>query len=84
MPAMEQNRERAVLMRGHGHARSAGPSPNSGPRRKPNLYYVLLRLDPGRDDERWQERFGFRQIENRKRRVLWNGVPIKCTGTCRH
>ena len=31
-----------------------------------------------------QERFGFRQIENRNGVLLWNGVPIKCTGTCRH
>jgi beta-galactosidase len=51
---------------------------------KPNLYYVMLRLDSGGTTERVQERFGFRKIENRQGVLLWNGVPIKCTGTCRH
>jgi len=39
---------------------------------------------PGRTTERVQERFGFRKIENRSGVLLWDGVPIKCTGTCRH
>ena len=51
---------------------------------KPNLYYVLLRLDSGPSTERVQERFGFRKIEIRQGVLLFNGVPIKCTGTCRH
>jgi len=51
---------------------------------KPNLYYVLLHLDSGGKTENVQERFGFRKIENRNGVLLWNGVPIKCTGTCRH
>ena len=45
---------------------------------------MLLRLDSGGTTERVQERFGFRKIENRNGVLLWNGVPIKCTGTCRH
>jgi beta-galactosidase len=51
---------------------------------KPNLYYEVWRLDSGSTTERVQERFGFRQIENRNGVLLWNGAPIKCTGTCRH
>ena len=59
-------------------------SPKLWSAEKPNLYYVLLRLDAGGTTERAQERFGFRKIENRNGVLLWNGVPIKCTGTCRH
>ena len=44
----------------------------------------MWRLDSGSTTERVQERFGFRQIENRNGVLLWNGAPIKCTGTCRH
>lgn len=52
---------------------------------KPNLYYVVLSLtQDGKVMERVEERFGFRQIEIKNGVVLWNGVPIKCTGTCRH
>ena len=52
---------------------------------KPNLYYTVLTLSVGgKVVERVQERFGFRQIEIKNGVVLWNGVPIKCTGTCRH
>jgi beta-galactosidase len=51
---------------------------------KPNLYYVVFSLASGEQTERVQERFGFRKIENRNGVLLWNGVPIKCTGTCRH
>ncbi|MBI2300059.1 MAG: discoidin domain-containing protein [Armatimonadetes bacterium] len=52
---------------------------------KPDLYTVVLTLRvDGQFTERVEERFGFRQIEIRGGVVLWNGVPIKCTGTCRH
>jgi len=51
---------------------------------KPALYYEVVSLATGDQTERVQERFGFRQIENRNGVLLWNGVPIKCTGTCRH
>ncbi len=34
--------------------------------------------------ERVEERFGFKQIEIKNNVVLWNGMPIKCTGICRH
>jgi beta-galactosidase len=63
---------------------SAVKAPNLWSAEKPNLYYVLLRLDAGPAAERVQERFGFRKIEIRKGVLLFNGVPIKCTGTCRH
>jgi beta-galactosidase len=59
-------------------------SPKLWSAEKPNLYYVVLSLDSGGTTERVQERFGFRKIENRDGVLLWNGVPIKCTGTCRH
>jgi beta-galactosidase len=51
---------------------------------KPNLYYLLLRVDSGGTKEYVEERFGFRKVENRNGVLLWNGVPIKCAGTCRH
>jgi len=52
---------------------------------KPNLYYVVFQLTgEGKDIERVEERFGFRQIEVKDHVVLWNGMPIKCTGICRH
>ena len=52
---------------------------------KPNLYYVMLQLSvAGKPVERVEQRFGFRQIEVKNNVVLWNGVPIKCTGICRH
>ena len=52
---------------------------------KPNLYYLVTTLSSGgKPLERIQERFGFRQIEIKDGVLLWNGVPIKCTGTCRH
>ncbi|MGD0768241.1 MAG: glycoside hydrolase family 2 TIM barrel-domain containing protein [Tepidisphaeraceae bacterium] len=60
-------------------------SPKLWSAEKPNLYYVVLALDAnGAAVEHVQERFGFRKIEIRNGVVLWNGVPIKCTGTCRH
>jgi beta-galactosidase len=66
-------------------------SPKLWSAEKPNLYYVVFTLtdfgvqpaQPNRT-ELVQERFGFRKIENRNGVLLWNGVPIKCTGTCRH
>ncbi len=52
---------------------------------KPNLYYVVLQLTQGgKPGERVEQRFGFRQIEIKNNVVLWNGMPIKCTGICRH
>ena len=52
---------------------------------KPNLYYVVYQLTQGgKPVERAEQRFGFRQIEIKNNIVLWNGMPIKCTGTCRH
>lgn len=61
------------------------PAPALWSAEKPNLYYVVLSLSvDGKLLERVQERFGFRQIEVKDRVVLWNGVPVKCTGVCRH
>ena len=52
---------------------------------KPNLYYVVLELTRnGKVAERVEQRFGFKQIDFKNNQVLWNGQPIKCTGTCRH
>jgi beta-galactosidase len=52
---------------------------------KPNLYYLVLSLsDGGKSVERVEQRFGFRQIDIKNNTLLWNGKPIKCTGTCRH
>ena len=52
---------------------------------KPNLYYAVYQLSSGgKPVERVEQRFGFRQIEIKNNIVLWNGRPIKCTGTCRH
>ena len=55
---------------------------------KPNLYYLVLTLrTPASGDavvERVEQRFGFRQVEIKNGLLLWNGQPIKCTGTCRH
>jgi len=84
VPAMEQSGK--IGSDGVGTVTLAAPvkSPKLWSAEKPNLYYVLLRLDSGRTTERVQERFGFRQIENRNGVLVWNGVPIKCTGTCRH
>jgi beta-galactosidase len=51
----------------------------------PNLYYLVCSLDAdGRPVEAVQQRFGFRQVEIKDNVLLWNGVPIKLTGTCRH
>ena len=52
---------------------------------KPNLYYVVMQLDSGgKNIERVEQRFGFKQIDFTNNTLLWNGLPIKCTGTCRH
>jgi beta-galactosidase len=52
---------------------------------KPNLYYVVLQLaSGGKMIEQVEQRFGFKQIDFKNKVVLWNGQPIKCTGTCRH
>ena len=52
---------------------------------KPNLYYLVLQMaSDGKPLERVEQRFGFKQIEIKNDVVLWNGRPIKCTGTCRH
>ena len=52
---------------------------------KPNLYYLALNLsENGKTVETVQDRFGFRQVEIRNGVVLWNGVPIKTLGVCRH
>jgi len=66
-------------------------SPKLWSAEKPNLYYLVFNVyDAGPPTEiriqfeRTEERFGFRKIENRDGVLLWNGVPIKCAGTCRH
>ena len=52
---------------------------------KPNLYYVVFSMTSnGKLIERAEQRFGFKQIEVKNNIVLWNGMPIKCTGVCRH
>ncbi len=52
---------------------------------KPNLYYLVTTLaQNGQRVEQTQERFGFKEIEIKQGVVLWNGVPIKCAGVCRH
>ena len=52
---------------------------------KPNLYYVVFSLTSGgKPVEQVEQRFGFKQIEVKNNVVLWNGMPIKCTGVCRH
>jgi beta-galactosidase len=63
--------------------------PVAGPRlwsaEKPNLYYLVMTLNRGdAPAEVVQQRFGFRQIDIKDGVLLWNGVAIKCTGTCRH
>ncbi len=52
---------------------------------KPNLYYVVFSMTSnGKPVESVEQRFGFKQIEIKNNVVLWNGMPIKCTGVCRH
>jgi len=52
---------------------------------KPNLYYLVMQVAcAGKNIERVEQRFGFKQIDFKNNVLLWNGRPIKCTGTCRH
>jgi beta-galactosidase len=51
---------------------------------KPSLYYLLVTLKSGDTAEVVEQRFGFRQIDIKDGVLLFNGVPIKCCGTCRH
>jgi beta-galactosidase len=51
---------------------------------KPNLYYLLITLKSGDTTETVEQRFGFRQTDIKDGVLLFNGVPIKCCGTCRH
>ena len=72
-----------------GTAQIAMSAPVQAPKlwsaEKPNLYYVVFSLTSnGKPLESVQERFGFKQIEIKDNIVLWNGMPIKCTGVCRH
>ena len=74
---------------GDGMANVALSAPVRAPKlwsaEKPNLYYLVLQLTSGGSPgERVEQRFGFKQIEVKNNIVLWNGMPIKCTGVCRH
>jgi beta-galactosidase len=61
------------------------PAPKLWSAEKPNLYYLVTSLSSaGKQLEQTQARFGFKQIEIKNGVLLWNGVPIKCAGTCRH
>ena len=52
---------------------------------KPDLYFLAFTLGVnGRVVERFQQRFGFREIQIKDVEMLWNGVPIKCTGVNHH
>ena len=67
------------------HLQGAIPAPKLWSAEKPNLYYLVLDLKEGGSvSEIVQQRFGFRQIDIKDGVLLWNGVAIKCTGTCRH
>jgi len=72
-----------------GHALIAMQTDVTAPKlwsaEKPNLYFVVLHLSgPDGTAEGVQQRFGFRQVELHEGVLLWNGVPIKLAGTCRH
>ena len=84
-----------VRLAGHGKVGADGTAaismtafvkaPREWTAETPNLYYVVFQLtQAGRPVERVEQRFGFRQVEVKNNIVLWNGVPIKCTGVCRH
>ncbi|HEX4085182.1 MAG TPA: glycoside hydrolase family 2 TIM barrel-domain containing protein [Chthoniobacteraceae bacterium] len=67
------------------HLRAPVKAPALWSAEKPNLYFLLFKLaDSQGHIERVQQRFGFRKVEIRNGVVLWNGVPLKCTGACRH
>ena len=53
---------------------------------KPNMYKLAFTLqDGGRAGEQVEQPFGFRQVVCGPAGVLlWNNVPIKCAGMCRH
>ena len=85
----------AVTLAGAGHVQADGTAlvamsaPVKAPAlwsaEKPNLYYVVFSVaSNNKPVERVEQRFGFKQIEIKNNIVLWNGMPIKCTGTCRH
>ena len=60
-------------------------SPSLWSAEKPNLYYLVMHLSSGgKASELVEQRFGFKQIDFTNNTLLWNGRPIKCTGTCRH
>ena len=67
------------------HLREPVKGPKLWSAEHPNLYYLVCSLTAdGKAVEAVQQRFGFRQVEVKDNVLLWNGVPIKCTGTCRH
>lgn len=67
------------------HLTSPVKAPKLWSAEHPNLYYLVFSLSAdGKPVEAVQQRFGFRQIQIENNVLLWNGVPIKCTGTCRH
>ena len=68
----------------HMTVQSAVNAPRLWSAEKPNLYYLLLTLKSGDTTETIEQRFGFRQIDIKDGVLLWNGVPIKCCGMCRH
>jgi beta-galactosidase len=59
-------------------------TPNLWSAEKPNLYYLLISVENGGTTETVEQRFGFRQTDIKDGVLLFNGVPIKCCGTCRH
>jgi beta-galactosidase len=88
-------RPAAVQLTGQGQIEASGATtftlsaPVKAPKlwsaEKPNLYYIVFALTgASKPVARVEQRFGFRQIEIKNNIVLWNGKPIKCTGTCRH
>jgi beta-galactosidase len=67
------------------HSQEQVPSPKLWSAEKPNLYYLVMSVQHSDAvTETVQQRFGFRQIDIKDEVLLLNGVPIKCTGTCRH
>jgi beta-galactosidase/beta-glucuronidase len=76
---IDQNGQAAIAMQ------ASVAAPKLWSAEKPNLYFVVLRLSGlGGTGETVEQRFGFRQVELRDGVLLWNGVPIKLAGTCRH
>lgn len=84
---LASTRQGRVGVRGIANAFLSAPvqAPALWSAEKPNLYYLVLQLTSGGQViERVEQRFGFKQIEVKNNVVLWNGMPIKCTGVCRH